>query len=39
MLAYPEYVIHGYDPTPVFTAAAKPAKAAMVRETATENGL
>jgi Amt family ammonium transporter len=39
MLAYPEYVIHGYEPTPVFTPSAKPAQAAIVRQTATQNGL
>jgi Amt family ammonium transporter len=27
MLAYPEHVIHGYDPTPVFTPVEKPAVA------------
>jgi Amt family ammonium transporter len=39
MLAYPEYVIHGYEPTPVFTPVPKAAQASMVRQTATENGL
>src|SRR5262249_44494881 len=32
MLAYPEYVIHGYEPTPVFTPVPKPAQASMVRQ-------
>jgi Amt family ammonium transporter len=39
MLAYPEYVIHGYEPTPVYTPSPKPAQAAIVRQTATESGL
>ena len=33
MLAYPEYVIHGYEPTPVFTHAS--ASAAPVKQPAT----
>jgi ammonium transporter, Amt family len=33
MLAYPEYVIHGYDPTPVFTPVEQPAMAKALTQT------
>jgi hypothetical protein len=38
MVAYPEYVIHGYDPTPVFTPAVRETQAAMARQPVTQTG-